>query len=144
MAQIWQDHMFDHISQYNKKNNLRRGIRQETAENKDADIEAALGLLKLKRIFRDKTYREQGYRYKNEMQINVLNDVLQITPYPNAQTRDSLGILLNLNPRSVQIWFQNARQVGDRQMSRDELKYHKESTNVDLSVLLEIYKKYNK
>lgn len=108
------------------------------------DFEAVLGLLKLKRIYKDKTYREQGYRYKTEMQVNVLNDVLQITHYPSANTRDSLGILLNLNPRSVQIWFQNARQANERNMSREELRYHKEAANVDINVLLDIYKKHNR
>lgn len=111
---------------------------------KEMDFEAVLGLLKLKRIFRDKTYREQGYRYKTEKQNKVLTDVLKITPYPNAQTRDSLGILLNLNPRSVQIWFQNARQGGEKQMSRDELRMNKESTNVDLNTLLEIFMRHNR
>lgn len=104
-------------------------------------LEAMLGLLKMKRIFRDKTYNEQGYRYKNWLQVRVLNDVLELTPYPSAQTRDTLGILLNLNPRSVQIWFQNARQGGDRQPTREEIRAHRESAEIETHVLIEIYRR---
>lgn len=117
-----------------------KDILRQTADT--AIMEAALGLMKLKRIFRDKTYREQGYKYKTDLQIKVLNDVLKITPYPNAVTRDSLGILLNLNPRSVQIWFQNARQGNDKQMTRDELKNSKEMCNISTKTLISIFKRH--
>lgn len=77
------------------------------------EIEAALGLLKIKRIYKDKTFCEQGYKYKSALQTDVLNDIFMMTMYPSAQTRDTLAILLNLNPRSIQIWFQNARQSAE-------------------------------
>lgn len=105
-------------------------------------IEAALGILKFKRIFRDKTYKEQGYKYKSEFQLKVLNDILKITPYPGSQTRDSLAILLNLNPRSIQIWFQNARQGSEKQISREELKSHRVKNYIDLGTIVKIYYKY--
>ncbi|KAI5152439.1 hypothetical protein ENBRE01_2831, partial [Enteropsectra breve] len=70
--------------------------------------EAALGLLKIKRMFKDRTYVEHGYTYKTNLQLKVLNAILQRTAYPSSETRENIAIVLNMNPRSVQIWFQNA------------------------------------
>ncbi|EOB13947.1 Homeobox protein HD-4 [Nosema bombycis CQ1] len=74
--------------------------------------EALTGLLKLKR---DPNYRNdshtKAYRYKSSYQRNILLKVSEITSYPCSLTRKNLGILLNLNSRSVQIWFQNRRQT---------------------------------
>lgn len=103
------------------------------------ELDAVLGLLKLKRIYRDGTYQEQGYKYKTNLQTNVLNDILQITPYPNAQTRDTIAVLLNLNPRTVQIWFQNARQGNDKQMTREQIRKHKSDIVLDVRMLVKIY-----
>lgn len=100
------------------------------------DYEAALGLLKLKRMFRDSTCSRQGYRYKSGLQLHVLGAVLRITPYPSSQTRETLGILLDLNPRSVQIWFQNARQVCERPLGR------KSNTSIDTRIIVGIFGEY--
>lgn len=131
------------------KPELQEKILINFPENKDISsqenirfLEATLGLLKFKRIFKNKTYREQGYKYKSEFQLKVLNDILRITPYPGSQTRDSLAILLNLNPRSIQIWFQNARQGSEKQISREELKSHRVKNYIDLGTIIKIYYKY--
>ena len=86
------------------------------------DIDAVIGLLKIKRILKDRTYVEYGYKYKTELQTKMLTEILKITQYPNSSTRETLGILLNLNPRTIQIWFQNARQGMDRQISKSQVK----------------------
>lgn len=124
--------------------NKTKFISENDFENIEAFrfLDASLGLLKMKRIFKDKTYREQGYKYKSDLQLKVLNAVLRLTPYPGSQTRDSLAILLNLNPRSIQIWFQNARQGSEKQISREELKTHRVKSYIDILTIIKIYYKY--
>ena len=124
-----------------ESNNLNKKVDLTSKSYPCRDLEAALGLLKLKRIFRDGTYQEQGYKYKTSLQTNVLNDILQITPYPNAQIRDTIAVLLNLNPRTVQIWFQNARQGGDKQMTREQIRRHKSDIVVDVRMIVKIFEK---
>lgn len=103
------------------------------------EIETIFGILKLRRIFKDRTFDEQGYKYKTGVQLRLLNEILRITPYPNSQTLENLAVLLNLKPRSVQIWFQNARQGGDIQFSKDRLKGLRKSTSIDVRVILELF-----
>lgn len=76
------------------------------------EIDALLGLFCLKndRMIK-KQVREEGYKYKSKLQIQLLERVFQITKYPSTNTRTDLAILLEISPRSVQIWFQNTRQI---------------------------------
>jgi len=39
----------------------------------------------------------------------LLESIFQTDPYPNFQLRTELGKKLSMNPRKVQIWFQNRR-----------------------------------
>ncbi|ELA42120.1 uncharacterized protein VICG_00761 [Vittaforma corneae ATCC 50505] len=103
------------------------------------EYEGLLGIIKMKRIFRDQLYNRKGYKYKSEFQVRVLNDILKITPYPNAEVLDAIGVLLNLKPRSVQIWFQNARQAGEAQVNREQLKELRKTSNIDTRQIFDIY-----
>lgn len=105
------------------------------------EYEGILGIIKMKRIFRDHLYNRKGYKYKSEFQVKVLNDILRITPYPNAEVLDAIGVLLNLKPRSVQIWFQNARQAGETQMNREQLKELRKTASIDTRQIFDIYLK---
>jgi len=136
---------YDMFKISNKASNGERHITDEQKQRilaKSQEIrtyEATLGILKLRRIFKDGTYQDQGYKYKSDFQIRVLTDILKITPYPGAQTRDTLAVLLNLNPRSIQIWFQNARQSNDAHLTKDKLKSHKIKNYIDTLTIIEIY-----
>ncbi|KAI5169247.1 hypothetical protein PAEPH01_0566 [Pancytospora epiphaga] len=132
---------------YDQSDGYSRGTKQNEQIADDQgdghttkDYEAMLGLLKLKRMRKSRRYNVHGYHYKNELQLQVLNDVLKLTLYPTSQTRNALGILLNLNPRSVQIWFQNARQISERSV-RNESKTQRISKNIDLDTLISIFLK---
>ncbi|KAM0677966.1 hypothetical protein BDAP_001446 [Binucleata daphniae] len=41
----------------------------------------------------------------------MLTKVFKITQYPCTDTRMNIAILLDMQPRSIQIWFQNMRQA---------------------------------
>ncbi|KAM0675271.1 hypothetical protein GVAV_001096 [Gurleya vavrai] len=40
----------------------------------------------------------------------MLKEVYKITEYPSTETRYNIATILNMQPRSIQIWFQNTRQ----------------------------------
>jgi len=105
----------------------------------NVQTEAILGLLKIKRKFIDKIYVDQGYTYKTQLQLGVLEDVLLITPYPDNHTRDTLGILLKLNPRSIQIWFQNIRQNTQFERRKAGTKDCRITGRVGSEQLIDIY-----
>ncbi|ORE03212.1 homeobox-domain-containing protein [Rhizopus microsporus var. microsporus] len=50
-------------------------------------------------------------RRANSEQLEVLNRVFDRTFFPSTQMRAELGRQLGMNPRTVQIWFQNRRQA---------------------------------
>lgn len=47
----------------------------------------------------------------NSYQLKVLKETFQQTPFPSSEARRKLAQELGMTPRSVQIWFQNQRQL---------------------------------
>ncbi|KAI8074380.1 Homeodomain-like protein [Gongronella butleri] len=47
-------------------------------------------------------------------QIMVLEHIFEHTAFPSTALRQELGEKLGMNPRAVQIWFQNKRQASKR------------------------------
>lgn len=77
-------------------------------QSKRKNIEALLGLLKMKRG--DTLYSNKKLRtHKNEFQRAVLTDVFSFTKFPSSETREDLALILNHTTRGIQIWFQNNR-----------------------------------
>lgn len=95
----------------------------------DMEADALLGILMLLHERNIRKNKEEGYKYKTSAQLKMLNTVFQITKYPSSETRICLAALLKISARSVQIWFQNMRQV-----IKDEVNLHseKESTFFNL------------
>ncbi|KAI7882652.1 hypothetical protein K492DRAFT_193322 [Lichtheimia hyalospora FSU 10163] len=56
---------------------------------------------------RAKTKRKRA----SPSQLAVLNRVFNQTYFPSTELRNELGKQLDMNPRTVQIWFQNKRQA---------------------------------
>ena len=44
-------------------------------------------------------------------QLEMLRKIFQKTPFPSSESRKRLAKELGMTPRSVQIWFQNQRQL---------------------------------
>lgn len=90
------------------KQNTEQNFNYKTKESKRKNIEALLGLLKLKRgdtLSSNKKVRT----HKNDFQRAVLNEVFSITKFPTSETREDLALVLNHTTRGIQIWFQNNR-----------------------------------
>ncbi|CAO3631580.1 unnamed protein product [Cunninghamella echinulata] len=47
-------------------------------------------------------------------QIMILEHVYEHTAFPSTALREELGEKLGMEPRAVQIWFQNKRQATKR------------------------------
>lgn len=105
------------------------------------ESEALIGLLKLKRDNEHLIVDQSMYKYKSVYQRNVLSQVYRITSHPSSITRSDLGILLNMNPRSIQIWFQNIRQsirASTSDTSQAIKKPRSKETSVPVTILINI------
>lgn len=80
-------------------------------------IEAAIGLLKLNSGVRRKRLGEKVK--KTAFQQAVLRKVFEKTKFPSTDTRNNLSILLDIPTRSIQVWFQNRRQISRRKEKKD-------------------------
>lgn len=82
-------------------------------ELKKTEIDAAIGLLKMSALRRRKT--SFGVKVKKtNLQQAVLKNVYSITNFPSTETRNELALLLGISQRSVQVWFQNKRQISKK------------------------------
>lgn len=74
------------------------------------EVDAVLGLLKINSLRRRKSYYGMKVK-KTLLQQSVLKTVYDITNFPSTETRNELALLLGISQRSVQVWFQNKRQI---------------------------------
>ncbi|KAJ9048625.1 hypothetical protein DSO57_1033087 [Entomophthora muscae] len=47
----------------------------------------------------------------NPPQLSILNQVFKTNQFPSKDTRKFLSMTLKIQPRTLQIWFQNRRQA---------------------------------
>jgi hypothetical protein len=99
------------------------------------EMQALLGLLLMFNSGRCQAGRESRQK-KTKFQKQVLQGIFQIKPYPTSQNRVDIGILLNLSPRTVGVWFQNKRHVcrGKRKV----FEYQDDSQEIDLRTILSV------
>lgn len=95
-------------------------------ELKKSEIDAAIGLLKINALKKKTLF---GLKVKKTLlQQSVLKSVYEITNFPSTETRNELALLLGISQRSVQVWFQNKRQISKR---KDSSKNPKEKLFVN-------------
>lgn len=87
------------------------------SDRKTFEVDAIVGILKFSSDCRRKSFVGEKVK-KSQLQQNVLKKVYEITNFPSTETRCELALLLGIPQRSVQVWFQNRRQItrkkGDR------------------------------
>ncbi|ORD97945.1 HD4 [Hepatospora eriocheir] len=71
-------------------------------------VDALLGLLKLKSMKNANTNRPK-YTRKTDLQKRVLDRVFKIIQRPNNELKENLSLILSLDPKIIQIYFQNKR-----------------------------------
>ena len=72
--------------------------------------------------------RKRDRRLLTPEQTSVLYKLLQKTHFPTTEVREAVAKQLGISPRKVQVWFQNRRQVGKKQMVEAAQAAKKEMT----------------
>lgn len=85
----------------------------------ELEADAILGLLLLKYNGKIDKKREYNYKFKSGLQVSMLKKVFKMTQYPSTDTRLNIAILLDMQPRTIQIWFQNMRQAVKEESPKD-------------------------
>lgn len=75
--------------------------------------EAAMGLLKLS-MMGSRPFKMDGKIKKSAFQTKVLERIFAVAPLPSTSMQTDLALLLKIPRRSIQVWFQNARQARRR------------------------------
>lgn len=79
-------------------------------DKKALEADAICGLLKFTGLRKKKQLVGEKVK-KSQLQQNVLKQVYEITNFPSTETRNELALLLGIPQRSIQVWFQNRRQI---------------------------------
>lgn len=79
-------------------------------DKKALEADAICGLLKFTGMRKKKQLVGEKVK-KSQLQQNVLKQVYEITNFPSTETRNELALLLGIPQRSIQVWFQNRRQI---------------------------------
>lgn len=106
------------------------------------ELEALVGILKLKKG--DSFYslnRVSEKVKKTPFQLKVLKELYKITQFPSTITRNDLSLLIGIPQRSIQVWFQNTRQVNRRNSTEPSKQYDQESEDIPIWILLNIITK---
>jgi len=83
--------------------------RQYGMTQPDKEIQAVMGIMKLRNTWK---FEEPNIKFKKSpLQIKVLEKIFRITNFPSSNTRKDLSLLLCMPEKSIQVWFQNARQA---------------------------------
>ncbi|EOB14142.1 Homeobox protein HD-8 [Nosema bombycis CQ1] len=85
---------------------------------RESEIQAYLGLIKLKKRRGDNTNDGCKYR-KSPLQVKILSEVFRLTGYPSTQTKLDLSLLIDLPIQTVQVWFQNERRSRRRKLRKE-------------------------
>eukprot|EP00866_Antonospora_locustae_P000334 jgi/Antlo1/334/1660 len=70
--------------------------------------EAVLGLLLLRSTVNRTVERPRSEKTSRE--LSFLEDIFEISCYPDGGTKQVLSLLLGMPPKTIQIWFQNRRR----------------------------------
>ncbi|KRH93364.1 putative Homeodomain-like, Homeodomain-related, Homeobox protein [Pseudoloma neurophilia] len=88
------------------------------------DKESTLSTFEL--LVKPSKYKKRNRTIMTDRQSYVLKKYFCKNPFPNTSTREELGRLLHMRPRTVQIWFQNMRQ---KNKSNIKEFYHEKTNN---------------
>ncbi|KAL6121092.1 hypothetical protein NUSPORA_02047 [Nucleospora cyclopteri] len=102
------------------------------------EIEALLGLLKLRKNSNFSLQRVMEKVKKTPLQKRVLRELYTITQFPSTMTRNDLSLLIGILQRSIQVWFQNMRQTYKKNTSEQMKLVDTEPSDIPVEVLFNI------
>lgn len=111
-------------------------LQKQFAVNKpEKEIQAVMGIMKLRNAWK---FEELTIKFKKSpFQTKVLERVFRITNFPSSTTRKDLSLLLSMPEKSIQVWFQNARQANKRMKVFNEGE-NTEIYDISVAQILEI------
>ena len=109
----------------------------EDKDKKELVVDAAIGLLKFSYMKRRKMYYGEKIK-KNKFQQDVLNSIYEVSSFPSTETRCEIALLLGIPQRSVQVWFQNKRQLTKKRDGFKQAKMHSDDTLIKDNIESEI------
>lgn len=83
----------------------------------DSNQEETLSTFEL--LVKPSRTRKRNRTIMTGKQSSVLKNFFKKNPFPNTSMREELGRLLDMRPRTVQIWFQNMRQKNKSKIEND-------------------------
>ncbi|EPR79356.1 Homeodomain protein [Spraguea lophii 42_110] len=83
----------------------------------------------------DENVKKRNRTIMSSKQIRILNKYFNINSFPSTAVREELGKILDMKPRTVQVWFQNQRQ---KKKFKDEYVNMKEEKMEPLKILAEL------
>lgn len=109
--------------------------RQYETNQPEKEIQAVMGIMKLRNTWK---FEDQNIKFKKSpFQIKVLEKIFRITNFPSSSTRKDMSLLLCMPEKSIQVWFQNARQAIKRTKTHSEGEFS-EIYDISVPQLLEI------
>lgn len=90
--------------------------------------EIVIGILLLKASARPEMRLERRTE-KTTKELNLLEAVFMLSTYPDYITKKSLSVLLGMNQKTIQIWFQNKRRYLQSDMKRTRVLRTKTNWN---------------
>lgn len=113
---------------------------------RELELEALVGILKLKKGDSHSLQRVAEKIKKSPLQTKILRELYKITQFPSTTTRNDLSLLIDIPQRSIQVWFQNTRQHKKKSMGNNQVPgsaeagklCEQEPEDVPIHVLMEI------
>lgn len=104
-------------------------------EQREMEMQAILGMVLL--FHPERCLKKVGEKIKkSKFQKDVLKKMYQITPYPTAENKIDVGILISLSPKAIDTWFQNRRHISKgKNQHVDEFT---DSRTIDLDTIISI------
>ena len=113
-------------------------VRNINLKKSRRELEALLGILKLRKGYEHGLQRVIEKVKKTPLQKTVLRKLYSITHFPSTSTRSDLSLLLGIPQRSIQVWFQNTRQADKRNPEDLQKIIDHEPDDIPVDVLLNI------
>lgn len=103
----------------------------QSEKQEERIAEAVIGLLLLKGGHLRDDIRTRNEKTAKELEF--LEDIFEITSYPDCSTKKTLSLILGMSQKTIQIWFQNKRRCLKAASSKEALAEKSNFTSFKLS-----------
>ena len=92
-----------------QRKHVQKGVGLMEITSAEEDVaDAVMSILLLRGSIRSHTVKVRSE--KSATELRFLENVFRVSSYPDGKTKYLLSVLLRMNQKTVQIWFQNRRR----------------------------------